>query len=115
MNAIRKCVLLLLVLTYAGQGFAAGVPACVDMAPAGDMAQMSHAGHDMTSDSGADASPGDCCDGGLCGMNHCQSAPALPLAVMHSHPDFAAFYNGATETSFPLHSIDTLYRPPISR
>ncbi len=115
MNTLRKCLLLLLVLAYAGQGYAMGTPVCADMAPAGEMADMAHAGHDMASDGEADASPDDCCDGGLCGMNHCQSAPALPLTPAHSNPHFAALYNGAAETSSPLHSIDTLYRPPISR
>ena len=113
-------MLLLLVLAYSGQMLAASAFSCADMAPAGaglDMAGMAHAGHAMPVDEGTQSSApvGACCDGGLCDMGHCHSAPALPL----NHPDSSqhelAFYTGFAAASSPLRPVDSLYRPPISR
>ena len=129
MEKIRKLLLLLLVLAYASQGLAVGVAPCPKMAAAGamtgmsgmaemsGMASMDHSGHHGATDSEAFVEPAadDCCDVGLCASSHCQSAPALPPAHPASSPPVIALYRGSAESAPPIHSRDSLYRPPISR
>lgn len=120
MKRMRTQLLLLLVLAYSGQVLAASAFSCADMAPASgglDTAGMAHAGHVMPADEGTQSTApvGACCDGGLCDMGHCQSAPALPLDHPDGNQHVVSFYAGFAATSSPLRPADSLYRPPISR
>ncbi len=123
MKRIRKILVLLLVLAYAGQALAGLVLPCPNMAqPAADaglegMAGMAHAGHHMPADT--DATPAtaasDCCAGGVCNMSHCQLAAALPPNQIMGGRLYSARHIPASGSASPLHPVDSLYRPPISR
>jgi len=123
MEQMRKFLVLLLVLAYSGQVLAALALPCPKMAhptAAAGMAGMVHAGHHMAAD--PDTAPaavtpaaGNCCDGGLCNMNHCQLAAALPPSVISGGALHVARHVQAADSPSPLQVIATLYRPPISR
>jgi len=123
MKGIRKVLVVVLLVAYTGQVLAGVAMSCPNMASAaavfdgGDMGAMEHAGHHMMAES--TAKPGDagsgCCDGGLCDMSHCQSAPALPLNHSYGSSSAASYYTGSSPTISPLQPVESLYRPPIFR
>ncbi|MCP5130256.1 MAG: hypothetical protein H6985_11810 [Pseudomonadales bacterium] len=117
MKRIRKYLVLLLVLAYAGQALAAAGLPCAAMASAAkDMPSAAHAGHHMDGDSGAAAMPSsqDCCEGGLCAMSACQAAAALPPGQFHSGPQYLAVYPRSPQATLDSQPSESLYRPPIS-
>jgi hypothetical protein len=124
----RIHIVLLLLLAFTSQAVAVSALPCQMMAPVGnavrsdaledgDMAATGHAGHHMPADSGAEpaGAAGGCCEGGLCSMSHCQSAPGLPLDHSGNRLPVFSFHSVAFESGAPLHPVDSLYRPPISR
>lgn len=124
----RIHIVLLLLMALTSQAVTVSALPCQMMAPVGDavrsdalddgdMAATGHAGHHMSGDSGAEpaGAPGGCCDGGLCAMSHCQSVPGLPLDHPGSTLPVLSFHRVAFESGAPLHPVDSLYRPPISR
>lgn len=123
MKSIRKYLVVLLLLAYAGQALVAIASPCAMMTSAGtavdrvDMPAMAHAGHQMpaAADTMPAPSAGDCCDGGLCTMSHCQSATALPLSYFGNSPQYTSLYTLPADNAAPFHPVDSLYRPPISR
>jgi hypothetical protein len=120
MKQIRKSLVLLLVLAYAGQALAGLVLPCPNMAQPGvaaGMEGMAHAGHHMPADPDANsaAAAGDCCAGGVCNMSHCQLAAALPPTEIIGGQLHVARHIPAAGSTSPLHPVDSLYRPPISR
>lgn len=123
MKPTQKILVLLLTLAYTGQVLAAAALPCTQMAQAGaadeiaDTAANGHAGHHMPADPEANAAPmaGHCCDGGLCSMSQCQSAPALPQNNPDGGREYLSFYFPNTESNPPFRPVDSPYRPPISR
>lgn len=124
----RIHIVLLLLLAFTSQTVAVSALPCQMMAPVGDavhsnaldgvdMAATGHAGHHLSADSDAEpaGAAGGCCDGGLCSMSHCQSSPGLLLDHPGSTLPVFSFHGVAFESGAPLHPVDSLYRPPISR
>ena len=124
----RFHIVLLLLLAFTSQAVTVTALPCQMTAPVrdavhgdaldgGDMAATGHAGHHMSADFDAEpaGAASGCCDGGLCSMSHCQSAPGLPLEHSGNSLPVFAFHSVAFESGAPLHPVDSLYRPPISR
>jgi hypothetical protein len=130
MKSIRRILVLLLVLAYAGQALVASALPCTSMNmgtavvadvlvampdTGGDADMTAHAGHHMSTDAATEGAPVSCCDGGLCSMSQCQSAPALPQTLSLPAHEFPVAYAATTDFSSPIHPLYSLYRPPISR
>ena len=137
MKSIRRILVLLLVLAYAGQALVASALPCTSMNmgtvvvadalvavpdrifpmpdTGGDADMTAHAGHHMGADAATEGAPVSCCDGGLCSMSQCQSAPALPQTLSLPAHEFPVAYAATTDLSSPIHPLYSLYRPPISR
>jgi hypothetical protein len=120
MKRIRKSLVLLLVLAYTGQALAGLVLPCSNMTQPGAaavMEGMAHDGHHMPADTDATpaTSASDCCAGGVCNMSHCQLAAALPPNQIIGGRLYFARHIPAAGSASPLHPVDSLYRPPISR
>jgi hypothetical protein len=125
MKTMRKCLLVLLVLAYAGQSVASVLVSCPSMAmdmqghsmavgEMGGMDMAAHAGHDMGAQAAVDGTNQSCCDGGLCVMGHCHAAPALLQVMLFVAGAETASADSRLVLSSPLHRSDSLFRPPIS-
>lgn len=130
MKSIRRFLVLLLVVAYAGQALVASALPCTSMSmgtvvvadvlvampgAGGDADMVAHAGHHMKADAATDGVPANCCEGGLCTMSQCQSAPALPQTLSLPAHEFPVAYPASSDFSSPTHPLYSLYRPPISR
>ena len=125
MKSIRRFLVLLVVLAYAGQALVASALPCTSLNmgtvvvampdTGGDADMAAHAGHHMKADAATDGVPANCCEGGLCTMSQCQSAPALPQTLSLPAHEFPVAYPASSDFSSPTHPLYSLYRPPISR
>lgn len=125
----KTYLVLLLALIYVGQAAVASASPCRSMpletgtvvhtgavasAVAGGHHMAAHAGHHAGVDGAADGAAGDCCDGGLCAMNHCHAPPALPSSVAIQTAHAVEAYARHGRPSSPLHPSYSLFKPPIS-
>lgn len=125
MRRSRKVIMLLL-LTYSVQALASVGQLCPAMTVSSAGSHMAgevvvsadmtaHAGHQMSAEAATEGAPGSCCDGGLCSMSQCQSAPALPQTLPLPGHSCPVAFTATTDLSSPVHPSYSLYRPPISR
>jgi len=124
MRAVRKLLLLSLMLVYTLQGLAALAAPCphreAPVAPvsAGSpMPVMAHAGHAVAVDALAGASVrahGDCCATTRCDASHCQAVVGLPCSGFDGARPAPAPAPAACQASFLSHPTESPFRPPIS-
>lgn len=122
MIAVRRLLILLLLLTYTGQSLAAvGAPCFTMGSAAGEssaaMTGMDHSAHNMAlaPDNTLDSTGSSCCEGGgFCTMSQCQSVAAVPETTGLNTANYLAIYHDVSSFVSFSFSSDSLYRPPIS-
>ena len=121
MIAVRRLLILLLLLTYTGQSLAAVGAPCFTMGSAAgessaDMTGMDHSAHTMAMapHEALDAGSSCCEGGGFCTMSQCQSVAALPETTALNTATYLAIYHDVSSFVSFSFSSDSLYRPPIS-
>lgn len=119
MIAVRRLLILLLLLTYTGQSLAAVGAPCFTMGSAAGAAMtgMDHSAHNMAlaPDNTLDSTGSSCCEGGgFCTMSQCQSVAAVPETTGLNTANYLAIYHDVSSFVSFSFSSDSLYRPPIS-
>ena len=116
----RPLLVLLLIVAFTAQSFAAVASSCPMMAglaaePIHDMQGMDHSGHDMHGMADTDNMDSVCCEGGACAMGHCLSSIALLGSPYSPNFTHAGDYASSPLQLTPSPTPSSLYRPPISR
>jgi hypothetical protein len=126
MSAVRKILLLSLVLVYTLQGLVAQAVPCPHRsamgaaAVAGDaMPAMAHQHMGHTMPEAALAAPdktmhGDCCATQRCGASHCQASAAMPCQSFSAARPVPAPLPVSCPATFFSRSSESPFRPPIS-